>query len=105
MYEEKATQLVTAAGEIIAIVKRGMNMGTAMALLGKMMSLGPVLTFIQELPASERDEFFAEVFDQSMGSEEHALLKELAFLDSEALETVTDGMKAGVIAYFNREVA
>ena len=104
MYTEQATALVTAAGEIIEVVKRGMNIGTAMELLSKLMSLAPIISFLQELPEDQRDEFFAEVFDQAVGSEEHALLQELAFLDSAALEQVADGMKAGVIAYFNREV-
>jgi hypothetical protein len=105
-YEKESEAVVVSAGKIIASVKDfGItNPQTIMVLLGELMRMTTVASFYLDLPADQKDDFLTQVFDASIGDEETALLKKAAFFDADALEIMSDGLKAAFLAYMNKAV-
>lgn len=102
-YRDEADAIVASVGKIkAAIAAHGMGTATVMLILGELMSLATVVNGFNQLPAAERDEFFAEVWDAAIGNEPNSLLSKVGIFDGDALEQISDGMKAGALAYFNR---
>jgi len=104
VYKEEAAKLTASAQ---AIKKAAETYGVkstmfTMAVLGELMKTTQVAGKFLELPTSERDEFLAEVWDESIGTEPNALVNQVGFLSGDALEAVSDGLKAGALGYFNR---
>lgn len=101
-YRDEADAIVQAVGNIKdAIATHGMGTVSVMMILGELMNLATVVNSFQTLPAAERDEFFGEVWDAAIGNEPNALVTKAAFFQGEALEQISDGMKAAALAYFN----
>lgn len=97
-----ATKLVESVGDIKkAVETHGWGTATIMTILGELMEAGQVAAYVQALPQDQRDDFGAEVWDQSLGNEPHALVHQVGFIGPEALEQLTDGMKAAFLSYFN----
>ena len=75
-----------------------------MVILSKLMGMTQVATFLSDLPESERDDFFAEVFDAAIGNEPNALVNKVGMFEGDFLESISDGMKGAALAYFNKTV-
>jgi hypothetical protein len=104
-YEAEAAQLAQSAKRIKDIIEeQGWGTMTVTTILGELLNAAQIASFFKDLPSDQRDEFFAQIFDEAIGSEPHALVNQVGFLEGEALEAVSDGIKAGALAYFNREI-
>ena len=104
-YKDEAQAIVVAVGNIKdTIMQNGMGTVSVMKILGELMNLATVVNSFQTLPADQRDEFFAEVWDAAIGNEPDALVNQIGFLEGEFLESVSDGMKAAALSYFNKTV-
>lgn len=98
--------------KIIAVVQRikkavqenGFGTTTVVLLLTELMGLTQISGSFMQLPKSERDEFFAELFDSAIGDEPNALINKIGIFEGEALERMSDGLKAGAISYFNKQL-
>lgn len=103
-YKAQADKLLESAHAIkLAAERYGVkSTGFTMTLLGEMMKVSTVIGTFSALPKDQRDEFFAEVWDSAIGTEENALINQLAFLSPETTEAVSDALKAAALAYFNR---
>ena len=105
-YKDEAEAIVVAVGKIAGTIKtNGMGTVSVMMILGELMNLASVVTSFNTLPADQRDEFFAEVWDAAIGNESTALVKQVGIFEGNGLEQISDGMKAGALAYFNKTVA
>ena len=104
-YKEQADKIVATVQRIKkAIMENGFGTMTVVLLLTELMKLTQVAGSFMQLPTTERDEFFAEVFDAAIGTEPNALINKVSIFEGEALERMSDGMKAAVVAYFNRQL-
>lgn len=104
-YRDEAEAIVTSVGKIKdAIAEHGMGSVTIMLILGELMALATIVNNFNKLPASQRDEFFAEVWDAAIGNEPNSLLSKVGIFSGEALEKMSDGLKAGALAYFNSKI-
>jgi hypothetical protein len=102
-YEVAAAALLGAIQNIRdAVLANGWQTQTIMTVLGEMLAVSPVVQAYIELPASERDEFLAEIFDAAIGNESTALVNQVGPLQGQALEDVSDALKGAFLAYVNR---
>jgi Pyruvate/2-oxoacid:ferredoxin oxidoreductase gamma subunit len=103
-YRAEADKLIVAANAIKdAAEEHGVKSTMfTMVLLGELMKTTQVAGKFISLPKSERDEFLAEVWDAGIGNEPNALVKKVAFFEGDALEKITDGLKAGALSFFNK---
>lgn len=103
-YTEQAQKLTAVVKKIVDTIKTdGVGTVSMMVILGEMMKIPEILTFFKTLPQGQRDEFFAEVFDQSIGTEPNALVTKVGVFQGDVLEKMTDGIKVAVIAYLNKQ--
>ena len=104
-YDQEAAKLIASLKAIVeAVKKHGAGTATVMAILVELMNATTLVNFLKDLPADQRDEFAAALWDQSIGTEENALVNKVGFLQGEALEQVSDGLKAAFVAYQNAKV-
>lgn len=104
-YKEQADKIVAVVQKIKkAIQENGFGTTTVILLLTELMALTQIAGSFMQLPKEQRDEFFAEVFDSAIGTEPNALINKISIFEGEALERMTDGMKAAAISYFNRNL-
>ena len=105
-YKAEATAIVVAVDKIVETIKvNGMGTVSVMKILGELMNLSLVVNNFNTLPADQRDEFFAEVWDAAIGNEPTALIGQVGFFTGDALEAMSDGLKVGALSYFNQTVA
>ena len=104
-YQAEATAIVVSVGKVVDTIKtNGMGTVSIMLILGELMALATVVNNFNTLPADQRDEFFAEVWDAAIGNEPTALVGQVGFFEGDSLEAMSDGLKAGALAYFNKTV-
>lgn len=104
-YEKEAEGLVVATGKIMDVVRtQGLGTTAVMVILGELMRATTTVNFFLDLPQDQKDDFLAQVFDAAIGTEPTALVNQVAFFDAAALEQMSDGLKAGVLAYLNKAV-
>lgn len=99
-YDDEAGRLVQSVQKIIEAVKtHGSGTMLVMTVLSELMTWAGEAPNFSALPTEEKKKFLVEVFDQAIGSEDHALVTQLGFLSGEALEQVSDAMKGVFLAY------
>lgn len=104
-YREQADKIVGSAHKIITTIREnGFGTTTTMVVLSELMGLTQVSGSFMALPSDQRDEFFAEVWDAAIGNEPTALIKQVGFFSGDVLESMSDGIKAGALGYFNRNL-
>ena len=104
-YRADADKIVGSANKIMTTIREnGFGTTTTMVVLTELMSLTQVSGNFMALPENERDDFFAEVWDAAIGNEPTAIIKQVGFFEGDTLETMTDGIKAGALGYFNRNL-
>ena len=85
-YQAEATAIVVSVGKVVDTIKtNGMGTVSIMLILGELMAL-------------------AEVWDAAIGNEPTALVGQVGFFEGDSLEAMSDGLKAGALAYFNKTV-
>lgn len=105
-YKAEAEAIVSAVGKIKdAIEANGFGTITIMLILGELMNLAATVTTFNAMPHDQRDEFFAEIWDAAIGNEPNALVTKVGIFEGEFLEAMSDGLKGGALAYFNKTVA
>jgi len=103
-YNDEAAKLVKSLQNIIAAVKEhGSGTTLVMTVLAELMTWAGEVTHFQNLPADEKKKFFAEVFDEAIGTEDHALLKQIGFLSGDVLEQASDAMKGIFVAFLEHK--
>lgn len=104
-YRDEADKIVGSANKIMTTIREnGFGTTTTMVVLSELMSLTQVSVTFMNLPENQRDEFFAEVWDAAIGNEPTAIIKQVGFFSGDALEVMSDGIKAGALGYFNRNI-
>jgi len=104
-YREQADKIIEGAQQIKkAVEENGFGTAATLQILSVLMGMTQVAGSFMQLPKDQRDEFFAEVFDAAIGEEPNALVKKVAIFEGEALEKMSDAIKAGALAYFNRNM-
>jgi hypothetical protein len=104
-YQDEAQAIVVSVGNIVDAIKvHGMGTVSIMLILGELMNLSTVVNEFNTLPADQRDEFFAEVWDAAIGNEETALVTQVGIFSGEYLEAMSDGLKGAALSHFNSKV-
>lgn len=104
-YPALAAQFVVAVGNIKkSIQENGLGTVTLLGMLAELMKITTVGTDFITLSASERKKFIAEVWDQSIGTEPHALVNKVGVFQGETLETLSDAMKLAAVAYIDSQL-
>ncbi len=104
-YQDEAQAIVNAVDAIRdTIVENGMGTVSIMLILGELMNLATVVNQFNVLPADQRDEFFAEVWDAAIGNEPNALVGKIGVFQGVYLEAMSDGLKGAALAHFNSKV-
>jgi hypothetical protein len=104
-YLDEAQVIVNATHAIkSAIVEHGFGTTSVLVIMGQLMKMTQLGGDFMQLPESERDEFFAAVFDAAIGNEPNALVNKIGIFEGDVLEQMSDAVKAGALAYFNREL-
>lgn len=106
-YRAQADKLVESAQKVkLAAEEHGIkSTAFTMALLGEMLTISTAVGTFAALPKDQRDEFLAEVWDAAIGNEPKALVNQIAFFDPDTTEALSDALKAGALAYFNRSLS
>jgi len=105
MYTEKAVQFVKTLKGIVDKVQAGGGFSMVFGLAQELWQASTLFEFVKGLDAPGRAQFFGEVFDQCIGTEEGALITEIGFLSGQPLEIVSDGVKAGFVAFMEEKFA
>lgn len=104
-YVDEGQAVVNAAQEIKkAIQEHGFGTAATMVILSELLKMTQVAGTFASLPQTEKDEFFGEIFDAAIGSEPNALVTKVGIFEGETLEKMSDAIKAGALAYFNRQI-
>ena len=104
-YVDEAQTIVQVAQNIKDVIaEHGFGTTSTLVILGELMKMTQVGSTFLELAEDERDEFFAAIFDASVGNEPNALVSKVGVFQGETLEIMSDAMKSGALAYLNREL-
>jgi len=103
-YEQQAATMVTSVKSIFDSVRTtGLGTMTIMTVLRELMAMTELVSFIRELSTDDRELFLTEVFDQAIGTEQHALITQLGPIGGEGLEKFSDGLKEVFIAFIDKD--
>lgn len=104
-YPALAAQFVTAIGNIKEkIAEHGFGTVTIMTMLSEFMKITTVGNEFMELSAEERKKFIAELWDQAIGTEPHALVNQVSVFKGETLETISDAMKLAAVTFIDSQL-
>lgn len=103
-YTADAQIIVNSAQKIKEAIENESGTTLTMVILSELLKMSQVATDFSNLPVDQRDEFFAEVFDAAIGNEPNALVQKVGFFSGDVLEQMSDAIKAGALAYFNKEL-